>query len=145
MTADDLRPYQADVIAEIEQAIAAGARKILLVAPTGSGKTVIASEIIKRAVSKYQSALFLAHRREIIQQTSGKLADNGVRHGIIMAEIDPRPMEPVQVASIDTLHVLGVRSDAMRLPPADVLFFDEGHPARGRTRERRIRLYPNAM
>src|SRR5262249_38438480 len=142
---DDLRSYQADVIAEIEQAIASGERKILLVAPTGSGKTVIASEIMKRAVSKYQSALFLAHRREIIQQTSGKLADNGVRHGIIMAGIDPRPMEPVQVASIDTLHVRGVRSDAMRLPPADVLFFDEAHRARGRTREHLISLYPNAI
>src|SRR5262249_21577363 len=142
---DDLRSYQADVIAEIEQAIASGERKILLVAPTGSGKTVIASEIMKRAVSKYQSAVFLAHRREIMQQPSGKLADNGVRHGIIMAEIEPRPMEAVQVASIDTLHVRGVRSDAMRLPPADVLFFDEAHRARGRTREHLISLYPNAI
>ena len=43
---DVLRPYQTDVVAQIEQAIAAGERRILLVAPTGSGKTVIASAII---------------------------------------------------------------------------------------------------
>jgi DNA repair protein RadD len=89
--------------------------------------------------------VFLAHRREIIQQTGDKLAANGVRHGIIMAGVDPRPMEPVQVASIDTLHVRGVRSKAMQLPPADLLIFDEAHRARGRTREQLIALYPDAL
>ena len=142
---DALRPYQSNVIAEIEEAIAAGERRILLVAPTGSGKTVVAAEIIKRARARYQTTLFVAHRREIIMQTSGKLTANGVSHGIIMAGISPRPMESVQVASIDTLHVRGVRSDAMRLPPADLLVFDEAHRARGRTREHLISLYPNAI
>jgi hypothetical protein len=36
-------------------------------------------------------------------------------------------MESVQVASIDTLHVRGVRSKAMPLPPANLLIFDEAH------------------
>src|SRR5262249_27541440 len=73
-----------------------------------------------------------------------KLTANGVRHGITMAGMEPRPMELVQVASIDTLHVRGVRSKAMELPPADLLIFDEAHRARGRTREQLIALYPNA-
>src|SRR6478609_8740081 len=55
------------------------------------------------------------------------------------------PMEPVQVASIDTLLVRGVRSSAMDLPPADLVIFDEAHRARGRTREHLISLYPNAV
>jgi DNA repair protein RadD len=139
----DLRPYQIDVVERVEQALGTAARP-LLVAPTGSGKTVIAAEIINRAVAKYKTVLFLAHRREIIMQTSAKLTANGVRHGIIMAGVEPRPMESVQVASIDTLHVRGVRSKAMPLPPADLLVFDEAHRARGRTREQLIALYPNA-
>src|SRR5262249_51935853 len=61
-----------------------------------------------------------------------------------MAGVDPPPMESVQVAPIDTLHVRGVRSNAMSLPPADLLAFDEAHRARGRTREHLISLYPNA-
>jgi DNA repair protein RadD len=139
----ELRPYQIDVVERVEQALGTAARP-LLVAPTGSGKTVIAAEIINRAVAKYKTVLFLAHRREIIMQTSAKLTANGVRHGIIMAGVEPRPMESAQVASIDTLHVRGVRSKAMPLPPADLLVFDEAHRARGRTREQLISLYPVA-
>lgn len=140
----ELRPYQIDVVDKVEQALGTAARP-LLVAPTGSGKTVIAAEIIRREVAKYRTVMFLAHRREIITQTSAKLTANGVRHGIVMAGMEPRPMELVQVASIDTLHVRGVRSKAMALPPADLLIFDEAHRARGRTREQLIALYPNAM
>jgi DNA repair protein RadD len=139
-----LHQFQRDAVAEIERHIAEGRLKLLLVAPTGSGKTIIASELIRRWVVQYHRVLFLAHRREIIDQTSAKLTANSVRHGIIMSAVDPRPMEPVQVASIDTLHVRGVRSEAMDLPPADLVIFDEAHRARGRTREHLISLYPEA-
>jgi DNA repair protein RadD len=139
-----LYAFQLNAIDEIEQHIAEGRRKLLLVAPTGSGKTVIASELIRRYVTNHRTILFLAHRREIIQQTSAKLTANSVRHGIFMAGIEPRPLEAVQVASIDTLLVRGVRSGAMKLPLADLIVFDEAHRARGRTREHLIGLYPDA-
>jgi superfamily II DNA or RNA helicase len=139
----ELRHYQIDAVEQIEQALGTAA-KVLLVAPTGAGKTEIASAVIKRWVERHKTVLFLAHRREIILQASAKLTANGVAHGIIMAGVEPRPMESVQVASIDTLHVRGVRSKAMSLPPADLLVFDEAHRARGRTREQLIGLYPDA-
>ena len=52
MTVPELRPYQLDVIAKLERAIAAGKRKVLLVAPTGSGKTIIMATVIAAAVAK---------------------------------------------------------------------------------------------
>ena len=79
----ELRPYQIDVVDKVEQALGTAARP-LLVAPTGSGKTVVAAEIIRRAVAKYRTVLFLAHRREIITQTSAKLAT------IPLAAVDPK-------------------------------------------------------
>ena len=68
----ELRPYQRDVIADIEREIAAGKRRIIAVAPTGAGKTVVAASIINDAVAKGQRVLVLAHTREIIQQTSAE-------------------------------------------------------------------------
>jgi superfamily II DNA or RNA helicase len=38
-----LRPYQTDITAEFERHVKRGDRRILLVAPTSSGKTIIAS------------------------------------------------------------------------------------------------------
>jgi DNA repair protein RadD len=47
----DLRPYQDDVIEEIDRAIATGERRIIIVAPTGAGKTIIAAAIIKATIA----------------------------------------------------------------------------------------------
>ncbi len=47
----ELRPYQRDVIAQLDEAIAAGKRRVILVAPTGAGKTIIAAAIIQAAIA----------------------------------------------------------------------------------------------
>src|SRR5262245_63202888 len=123
-----LRPYQSDITAEFERHIERGDRSILLVAPTGSGKTVIASAII---AGSDRRVMVIAHRREIVNQTSDKLTARGVPHGIIQAgdEKKLRPMAAVQVASIQTLHTRAIRSSSMLMPLADLLIIDEAHHA----------------
>jgi DNA repair protein RadD len=140
-----LRPYQLDVIADYEAARAEHQR-ILLTAPTGAGKTVIFAEIIRRAVARYQRALVIAHRREIITQTSTKLREQGIAHGIIQAGFEhlARPQALVQVASIQTLHARAFRSTSLQLPPADLVIIDECHHARALTYGQIIDAYPNA-
>lgn len=139
-----LRDYQNEVIADVDRRIAAGVRRLIIVAPTGSGKTVIASAIIRALADEGRRVLVLAHRREIVGQTSRKLHDNGVTAGIIMAGVMPSPLEPVQVAAVQTLHARAMRSDAMVLPPADLVVVDECHHATARTWRAIIEAYPNA-
>jgi superfamily II DNA or RNA helicase len=43
MSTSDLHPYQVSVIGECAKRFAAAARRIMLVAPTGSGKTTCAA------------------------------------------------------------------------------------------------------
>jgi len=119
-----LRPYQSAAIDGLRAELRRGARRVLLTCPTGGGKTVVAAEIIRAAVAKGSRVLFLAHRRELIHQTCDKLRHFGVPHGIIMAGEPEALQQPVQVASVQSL---ARRTD--RLPPADLLFFDEAHHA----------------
>jgi len=142
-----LWPYQEDTVEEFERKVAEGIRRILMVAPTGSGKTLIASEIIKRAVAKYQRSLFIAHRDELLTQARDKLKSFGVTAGIIKAgrDKDARPQALVQVASAQTLHARAVRAQTMELPTAEIVFVDEGHHVRARTYQTIIEAYPNAI
>ncbi|GDX86070.1 hypothetical protein LBMAG43_21120 [Methylococcaceae bacterium] len=118
-----LRPYQQDSIARLKESIYTGNNRVLLQASTGAGKTIIGCEMIRRAIAKNKAVLFIAHRKEIINQTSGKLDQFGIEHGVIMAN-HPRhqPANLVQVASIQTL----TRRDK---PKADLIIIDETHLA----------------
>jgi superfamily II DNA or RNA helicase len=143
-----LRPYQDDVVDEFERKIAEGIRRIIIVAPTGSGKTVIAAEIIKRAVAKYQRVLFLAHRDELLVQPRDKLKNFfDIIAGIIKAgrDKDARPQALVQVAGVQTLYWRCVRTSRMELPAADIVFVDECHHVRAMTYQRIIEAYPDAI
>jgi superfamily II DNA or RNA helicase len=147
----ELRPYQQRGIEQLRQVIgtlAPDRRKVILVSPTASGKTVIASHIIKSAVDKGKFVLCLAHRRELIQQFSNKLNDYGVRHGVILAGERNRAdvLAPVQVASKDTLYSRSIRKEVMSLPAADLVVCDEAHRSTGgKTWLSIIKQYPQAV
>jgi superfamily II DNA or RNA helicase len=66
-----LRPYQKAAVASVVARYRAHERRMLLYLPTGAGKTVIATHIIKalREGCGLGRALFVAHRREILDQT----------------------------------------------------------------------------
>jgi superfamily II DNA or RNA helicase len=145
MNAPTLRPDQLDEIARIESAISAGSRRPLFVSPTGSGKTIVAAALIAKNVACGGRVLVVVHRRELIEQTSRKLHDVGVDHGIIQAGYPARPGPSVQVASIQTLHTRAARSRKIELPRASLVIIDEAHHARARTYMWLIRAYPDAV
>jgi superfamily II DNA or RNA helicase len=140
-----LRPYQDKAVEDFNCTVESGTRRIIVVAPTGSGKTVIASAIIKGVAARRRGVLVLAHRREIISQTSAKLHANGIPHGIIQAGVPGRPLEDVQVASIQTLWTRAMHTGRMELPRAELLVVDECHHAPAKTYRKIIDAYPNAV
>ena len=141
----NLRLYQIKVIAEFEREVFAGKMRIILVCPTGGGKTIIGSAIIKSHIERRRGVLVVAHRREIITQTSDKLRANGIPHGIILTGVKSRPLELVQVASIQTLWSRAVQRKNMAMPQADLLVIDECHHCPAKMYRKIIDAYPNAI
>ena len=75
-----LRPYQAKARADILEAWDSGHDNVLSVLPTGAGKTVLFSDIIRGHVG---ASCAIAHRQELVSQISLALARDKVRHRII--------------------------------------------------------------
>jgi len=139
------RPYQAAAVDQARTCIREGRRAPLIVAPTGSGKTVIACDIIESALAKSNPILFLAHRKELIEQASGKLDENGIPHAIIKAG-NPRsnPAALVQVASIQTL-IQRLDEWADFLDRCRLIITDEAHHAMAKTYLEIRQRCPNAI
>jgi DNA repair protein RadD len=136
-----LRKYQRIAFERLTERIEAGVRRLVVVSPTGSGKTVLGAHVVAEAIRVGRRVLFVAHRREIIDQTRSKLLAYGLGDGevgVIMAS-DPRrrPGAMVQVASIDTLRHRSA-------PGADLVIVDECHRAVSPSYRRLQDSYPDA-
>lgn len=129
----ELRDYQTAIAADVRRAYGAGHRAPLLVAPTGSGKTVLFSYIASRAASRGNRTLILVHRQELLTQTSRTLARFEVAHGLI-APGQERTKDPVQVASVQTL----VRRTARMAWQPSLIVVDEAHHCTAATGHGRI-------
>lgn len=139
-----LRDYQIQAIDNLREVFSQGFKKALLVAPTGSGKTVIASSLIQQAIEKGSKVLFVAHRRELIMQCSRKLYDFGINHGVIMAGKSPNPYYDVQVLSIQTFNARKDNND-FDWPDADIIILDEAHRSTSKSFTNLINDYKDAI
>ncbi len=144
-----------------------GDGRFLLGDYTVTHNTVVAGHIIDVTVKRGKRCLFLAHRKELIDQISALLDFAGIPHGVIMAgHWRYRPDEPIQVASIDSLMSMracpsckglpelirtcnvcgGAGAERSRpLPPAEFIVIDEAHRAMGAQYQALIAFYPSAQ
>lgn len=138
-----LRPYQTKAIENVRAALRAGKRRILICAPTGSGKTLTSGAIILGAHAKGSRVVFAAHRKELVDQSVTALSRLGLSAiGVIRAGDKRRdPRQPIQVASIQTLS-RRVKID----PPPQIIFIDECHRALSASYQKHLyEAYPNAI
>lgn len=126
MIKPQLRDYQAKLVADVRSSLARGNSHVIMQSHVGSGKTVIATEIMRLAVEKRKRVLFLAPRRQLIYQTVETLQAYGINAGMIMAGERRFSMPLVQVASFDTITAR-VGAGRMELPEADIVIVDEAH------------------
>lgn len=135
-----LRTYQ---LQSLEQVESAQERRVLVVLPTGAGKTVVAAELIRREVNRGGRALFLAPRRELVMQACAKLAE--VRHGLLLAGAGGQDIyASVQVGSVDTLMSRAIRRRSLVLPGVSLVVIDEAHIGLTKARMTLLDLWPGA-
>jgi superfamily II DNA or RNA helicase len=133
----ELRDYQVRAIDLVRGEYRRGRRAVLLVLPTGAGKTATASQLIAWAVARGRRCLFLVHRREIVLDTHRRLVAAGVACGVVMAG-EASVDAPVQVCSVQTLVA------REQHPPADLLVWDEAHHCAADTYREIRAQYPAA-
>lgn len=78
-----LYPYQLEMVENIRSAYRKRFRAPLLVAPTGSGKTILFSHMAMRHSEKQGRVLILVHRQELIEQVADTLRRFDVDYQII--------------------------------------------------------------
>jgi superfamily II DNA or RNA helicase/predicted nucleic acid-binding Zn ribbon protein len=100
-----LRPYQVSAVDEIRGAFKES-KRVVLCLPTGAGKTVVFSEIVRRVLEKGRRVAIVTHRRELLSQ-AGKLN----RCDILMVE---------------TLNNQ-IKRGVVNLSSYDLLVIDEAH------------------
>src|SRR3954462_6724935 len=100
----ELRDYQLEAVERLRTGIREGHRAQVLAAPTGSGKTVIATHLMREAGAKGSRALFICDRVALVDQTSAMFDRYEVPHGVLQSQHwRDRPWERLQVATPQTL------------------------------------------
>jgi superfamily II DNA or RNA helicase len=117
-----LRPFQRQAIADVSAAFARGKRRIMVLAPTGAGKTLIASGIAGAYLAQGRRVLFVVPAIELVDQTLEKFFREGIRDvGVMQASHwMTNSSRLMQIASVQTLM-------RRSIPSAALVFIDEAH------------------
>lgn len=92
-------------------------------APTGWGKTIVAAHVIRRNLERRKRTTFVVDSLGLVEQTVHRLYEEGITDvGVIQGEHEMHNLaRPVQVASVQTLSRRGL------FPHSDLVIIDECH------------------
>ena len=119
-----LRPYQLEAITETRKLFEDGSTRACLALPTGTGKTVIAAEIIRRAAAKRSPVTFITDRIVLAHQTSAAFDNYGIEHGLLQGNESRNEHLPILIANAQTLESRG------NWQPKGLVIIDEAHTER---------------
>lgn len=125
----ELRQYQTDAANAVERRWSNGTQRTGVVLPTGSGKSTVIGELIRRARVRGERVVALAHRGELLDQMRRDFIavapDMAADTGIVRSEIDDSHA-PVVFATLQTLATSRRRET---LGHRDIILWDEVHHA----------------
>lgn len=113
-----LRDYQNECIDSIRMAIKKD-RRALVVLPTGSGKTLIFSEIARRLSRGKRSICILVNKIKLVEQASRSLEAMHVKHTIYCAGLGKKELSRIVIATRDSIRD--------KVNDFDILCIDEVH------------------
>lgn len=111
-----MRPYQNQLVTEARNHLAMGSKGVLIQSPPGSGKSIVIAEIVRLATKKGGKVLFLAHRRELLDNIVETLNDN---------EVD--------LTKVIVLSAVMAKNRLATLPSLSLIVTDEGHHGKAKT------------
>ena len=123
MAMRDLRDDQTLALDALRDAVGQKKRRIMMQAPTGYGKTLLASTLVEGARAKEKKVLLTVPMISLVDQTVDMFYSQGIYDvGVIQASHHMTDWsKPVQIASVQTLM------KKSKLPQADVVLIDEAH------------------
>lgn len=127
-----LYDYQQVDINKIFNVIDAHPQKynLLYQLPTGGGKTVIFSQIVREYIQRYnKKVLILTHRIELCKQTSKMLSEFGVINKIINSKVKELPDQQEYMCFVAMVETLNNRLHDEKLEIEDIgmVIIDEAH------------------
>lgn len=134
-----LRDYQSGVIQKCRTEFVAGKKRIVLYAPTGAGKSVVAEALVRNAISKGKRVAIIANRIHLIKQLSDRFTAGKIPHGIIQGDNSRSWDQPVLICSIQSITKRGLPDDI------DFIIVDEGHACAGSKAYRALIFKYNAL
>jgi superfamily II DNA or RNA helicase len=119
-----LRDYQIEAIEKLRENFSKGYKKQILCLTTGAGKTVVFSEMVRRAALKGTQTLVLTDRIELFKQTFASI----YRHGIDIQELNAKSSKWFDYKAIVTVAM--VETFKRRVPEnyiPKLIIIDEAH------------------
>tara|TARA_R110000772_G_scaffold120327_5_gene226544 strand:- start:15367 stop:16806 length:1440 start_codon:yes stop_codon:yes gene_type:complete len=134
-----LRPYQTNTTEAVKKSFASGHRNTILCAPTGSGKTVMFSDIILKAAKRSTRCLVLTDRLELFKQTLGSLVRVNISVQELNAKTRLKDFDPLAIVTLGMVETIKRRKLTDYDP--QLIIIDEAHKGNF---SKVIEQYPNA-
>ena len=126
----ELRPYQNEAVAAIEDEWGKGVKRTLLVLPTGTGKTICFAKVTEDCVRMGDRVLILAHRGELLDQARDKIA-KATGLGCSIEKAEESCLDSFFRVTVGSVQTLMRQSRLERFKPDyfNTIIIDEAHHA----------------